>query len=185
MTAPGTGTATTGLTIGQGGQRQLHRSLLQHAPDVTIAVLQEAGYASGECVYQAFAAWLVARSGIDRPADLDAAHFSDVLSEFFQNKGWGTLTIAPLGGAALALDSADWIEAEPGSAVMPLCFFSSGMLADFLSRVSGEPVAVMEVECRSKGDAQCRFLSAAPETLQQVYEKMTAGMGYREALGVG
>jgi predicted hydrocarbon binding protein len=57
------------------------------------------------------------------------------------------------------------------------------MLADFLGRVSGEPVAVMEVECRSKEDPYCRFLSASPATLQEVYEKMTTGMSYSEALG--
>jgi len=174
---------TSGLTIGQGGVRQLHRSLLQHAPDAAIAILQETGYASGEGVYQAFSAWLVARSGIDHPQDLDAAHFSDVLSEFFHTNGWGSLRVAPLGGAALALDSTDWLEAEPGTAQMPMCFFSAGMLADFLGRVSGEPVAVMEVECRSKEDPHCRFLSASPETLQEVYEKMTTGMSYSEALG--
>lgn len=176
-------TATTGLTIGQGGLRQLHRSLLQHSPDTAITILQEAGYASGEGVYQSFSAWLTARSGIDRPEDLDAAHFGAVLSEFFQAKGWGSLTVAPLGNAALALDSADWIEAEPDTAAMPMCFFSSGMLADFLGRVSGEPVAVMEVECRSKGEPQCRFLSASPPTLQHVYEQMMQGMTYAEALG--
>jgi hypothetical protein len=54
-----------------------------------------------------------------------------------------------------------------------------------MSRVSGEPVAVMEVECRSRGDGMCRFLSASPATLQEVYEKMTTGMTYVEALGAG
>jgi hypothetical protein len=56
------------------------------------------------------------------------------------------------------------------------------MLADVMGRVSGEQVAVMEVECRSKGDSICRFLSASPTTLQEVYEKMAAGMSYGEAL---
>ena len=85
-------------------------------------------------------------------------------------------------GAALALDSSDWAEAEPGTAETPMCFFSAGMLADLMGRVSGETVAVMEVECRSRGDSICRFLSASPETLQEVYEKMTGGMSYAEAL---
>ena len=65
----------------------------------------------------------------------------------------------------------------------PMCFFTAGMLADFLGRLSGETVAVMEVECRSKGDPRCRFLSAMPETLTRVYEAMTAGQSYEEALG--
>lgn len=183
MTAPPPETAAAGLTLGTGALRQLHHSLLRNAPAVALNVLQEVGYASGEGVYQALCAWLVAHAGVQRPEELDAARFGEVLSEFFQASGWGQLTISPLGGAALALDSPDWVEAEPGSAEMPTCFLSSGMLADLLGRVSGEPVAVMEVECRSKGDPHCRFLSASPATLQQVYEKMTQGESYAEALG--
>jgi hypothetical protein len=40
----------------------------------------------------------------------------------------------------------------------------------------------MEVECRSKGDARCRLLSASPDTLQQIYVAMTQGKSYEEAL---
>lgn len=173
---------TDGLTIGSGGLHQLHRSLAQYAPDAAISILQEAGYASGEGVYRAFCRWLGTHAGTERPEELDAAQFGGALSDFFEASGWGHLGVAPVGGAALALDSSDWAEAEPGSAEMPMCFFSAGMLADLMGRVSGEPVAVMEVECRSRGDSICRFLSASPATLQEVYEKMTAGMSYAEAL---
>jgi predicted hydrocarbon binding protein len=173
---------TVGLTIGSGGLRQLHRSLAQYSPDSAITILQEAGYASGEGVYQAFCRWLGAHAGTEHPEELDAANFGGALSDFFEASGWGPLAVAPVGGAALALDSSDWAEAEPGSADTPMCFFSAGMLADLMGRVSGETVAVMEVECRSRGDSMCRFLSASPEMLQEVYEKMTAGMSYAEAL---
>ena len=57
------------------------------------------------------------------------------------------------------------------------------MLADFLGRVSEETIAVMEVECRSRGDRRCRFLSATPAVLDNVYNEMTAGRTYVEALG--
>jgi hypothetical protein len=56
------------------------------------------------------------------------------------------------------------------------------MLADFLGRLSDETIAVMEVECRSKGDARCRFLSATPDVLEKVYNEMTQGRSYEEAL---
>lgn len=183
MTAPTSPAA--GLVLGSGGIRQLHHSLRQHAPDAAITVLQESGFASGEGLYQALCTWLVSHAGVQRPDELDAAQFGDALSDFFQASGWGRLSVSPVGGAALALDSTDWAEAEPGSGESPTCFFSSGMLADLLTRVSGETVAVMEVECRSKGDGICRFLSASPATLQEVYEKMTTGMTYAEALGAG
>ena len=158
--------------------RQLHASLLSRAPDQAIAILQEAGYAAGEGLYRAFAA-------ANNPSDLDADLFAETLSEFFTSGGWGTVTLSPVGTGALALDSSDWVEAEPGTSQTPMCFFSAGMLADFLGRVSDEPVSVMEVECRSRGDERCRFLSATPDVLQRVYEAMTEGRSYEEALSGG
>ena len=176
-------TATEGLTIGRGALRQLHASLLRDAGEHAIKILQDAGFAAGAGLYQAFCAWLPAHAGVARPEDLDAAHLDGVLTDFFQASGWGSVTVGPLGRAALALDSTDWAEAEPGTAQTAMCFFSAGMLADFLGRLSGAPVAVMEVECRSRSDARCRFLSASPETLDGVYDAMNQGRGYAEALG--
>jgi predicted hydrocarbon binding protein len=176
-------TATAGLTVGRGALRQLHLSLLRDASDAAIPILQEIGFAAGEGLYQAFCAWLQGETGVTSPDALDAARLNDVLSAFFQGTGWGAVSVAPLGAAALVVDSADWAEAEPGSADTPMCFFSCGMLADFLGRLSGEPVAVMEVECRSKNDARCRFLSASPDTLNTVYDQMTLGTSYERVLG--
>src|SRR5258705_1356845 len=109
--------------------RQLHASLMSRTPDQAIAVLKEAGYAAGEGLYQAFAA-------VNNPTDLDADLLGETLSEFFKSGGWGTGTISPVGTGALALDSTDWAEAEPGTAQTPMCFFSAGMLADLLGRLS-------------------------------------------------
>jgi hypothetical protein len=109
-----------------------------------------------------------------------------VLSEFFADQGWGKLSAIPLGSAVLALDSTDWAEAldEPRGE-FPSCHLSCGLLADFLGRISEGLVAVMEVECRSRGDAQCRFLAGAPETLSILYDRMAQGTGYLEALAGG
>ena len=98
-------------------------------------------------------------------------------------KGWGKLNVMPLGEAVLALDSTDWAEAldEP-QGEYPSCHLSCGLLADFLGRVSQGQVAVMEVECRSRGDERCRFLAGAPETLSILYDRMAQGTGYLEAL---
>ena len=177
--------AGNGLAIGRSGLRQLRASLLTHSPDQAITVLQEAGYASGGDVYQTFSNWLPGRHGVQSPQDLDAGLLSDALSEFFSKQGWGTVVVQPVGGAAFAVDSSDWAEADPGTAEAPMCFFTAGMLADFLGRLAGETVSVMEVECRSRNDGRCRFLSASPEVLQQVYERMTQGKGYEEALASG
>lgn len=171
-----------GLSLGRGTLRALRQSLLSHAPDRAITILQEAGYASGEDVFHAFGEWLRTEQGVASPDALDAALLNDALSAFFRSRGWGSLALSPIGGGALAADSPDWVEADPGTADVPMCFFSAGLLADFLGRLAGEAVAVMEVECRSRNDGRCRFLSASPETLQRVYEEMTAGRSYEEAL---
>src|SRR5919107_1210658 len=69
-------------------------------------------------------------------------------------------------------------------AEFPSCHLSCGLLADFLGRMSQDVVAVMEVECRSRGEARCRFLAGSPETLGAVYDSMAQGAGYKEAIGV-
>lgn len=159
-----------------GSLRQLHASLAVHAPDQLVAILQEVGYSAGEDLYRRFAA-------AHNPADLDANMLGAALADFFTSGGWGSVSVTPVGTGAFALDSTDWSEAEPGTAQSPMCFFSAGMLADFLGRLSEETVAVLEVECRSRGDARCRFLSATPEVLERVYNEMTAGRSYADALG--
>src|SRR5438046_7761659 len=98
-------TAGNGLAIGRSGLRQLRASLLTHTPDQAITVLQEAGYASGQDVYEAFCTWLRGRHGVQAPQDLDANLLSDALSGFFRDHGWGTLAVQAVGGAALAVDS--------------------------------------------------------------------------------
>ena len=163
------------MTVLPGILRQLHASLATHAPDHAITILQEAGYAAGAGLFKTFTAE-------HNPADLDADLLAPTLSEFFTTGGWGAVTVTPVGTGALAVDSPDWAEADPGTSQAPMCFFSAGMLADFLGRLSDETVAVMEVECRSKGDARCRFLSATPQVLERVYNEMTQGRSYEDAL---
>ena len=107
-----------------------------------------------------------------------------VLSDFFAEQGWGRLTATPL-GPVLALDSSEWAEAlDERKGEFPSCHLSCGLLADFLGRVSQDQVAVMEVECRSRGEQRCRFLAGSPETLGILYDRMAQGTGYLEALGV-
>jgi len=146
--------------------------------------LQEAGYAAGEATFNAFATWLPQTAGVDHPADLAAPRLAEVLSQFFTALGWGAMRVTPLGEAAVAVDADLWAEAAPDAHLQyPSCFFTSGMLADFMGRMASAPLAVMEVECRSKGDARCRWLLGAPETLGAIYEHMTQGADYLAVLG--
>lgn len=171
------------------GRKALHASrhaLERDLGEGAAACLQEMGYAAGEELYQGFTAWLPRHAGVKGVEALDADALGDVLSAFFEEAGWGSLTLERLGEAGLALSSPDWAEAEPGSnAAAPSCHFTSGLLADFLTRLAGgDPVAIMEVECRSRDDARCRFFAGAPDTLDALYQAMSAGEDY-EALLTG
>jgi hypothetical protein len=85
--------------------------------------------------------------------------------------------------AVATLDSADWGEADPASALeFPGCHFTTGMFADFFGRIADHPLSVLEVECRSMGAPRCRFLLGNVEVMEHVYEEMGRGVGYEEAV---
>ncbi len=145
--------------------------------------LQEAGYAAGADAFRAFSSWLPQATGVEHPADLAAPRLAEALSRFFGQLGWGAVEVTALGSAAIAVDAADWAEAAKDAHLQyPSCFFTAGMLADFMGRIANAALAVMEVECRSRGDARCRWLVGAPETLSAVYEHMTQGADYQAVL---
>ena len=179
-------TTPTGIRLGRRVIHQLRASLERDTGSQAAAYLQEAGFAGGEELYASFTDWLARRRGVQQPADLDVAFLGEVLGEFFSEQGWGRLDATPLGSAVLALDSAEWAEAlDERQGEFPSCHLTCGLLADFLGRMSRELVAVMEVECRSRGEDRCRFLAGSPETLGLLYDRMAQGSGYLEALGVG
>ena len=188
MTTPGSDPAPRphhgGLRLGRRVLHQLRASLERDTGLQASTYLQEAGFAGGEELYAEFSEWLLATRGVERPPELDTEFLSEVLSEFFTDQGWGALTATPLTPAVLALDSAEWAEAaDEGRGEFPSCHLTCGLLADFFGRLSDGLVAVMEVECRSRGDGRCRFLAGSPDTLGVLYDRMAQGAGYAEALG--
>jgi predicted hydrocarbon binding protein len=173
-----------GVRLGRKVLHQLRAALERDTGLQAAGYLQEAGFAGGEELYGDFDEWLKATHGVDQPADLDARYLGEALSAFFSDRGWGPLEVQPL-GPVLALDSAAWAEAtDEGRGEFPSCHLTCGLLADFFGRLSDGLVAVMEVECRSRGDARCRFLAGAPETLSALYERMSQGASYPDALGI-
>jgi predicted hydrocarbon binding protein len=179
-----TSSSRPGLRLGRKVIHQLRSALERDTGLQAASYLQEAGFAGGEELYAEFTGWLETTRGVE-PADLDARYLSEVLSQFFSELGWGALTAQTLGQAVLALDSTEWAEAsDEGRGEFPTCHLTCGLLADFFGRLSDGLVAVMEVECRSRGDARCRFLAGAPETLSMLYERMAQGTSYADALGL-
>jgi predicted hydrocarbon binding protein len=174
-----------GLRLGRRVLHQLRTALERDTGLQASTYLQEAGFAGGEELFEEFREWLVATRGLEDPSQLDAEFLSETLSAFFADQGWGRLEATPLGESILALDSTEWAESvETGGGEFPSCHLTCGMLADFFGRLSDGLVAVMEVECRSRGDARCRFLAGSPETLSTLYDRMAQGAGYTEALGI-
>ena len=171
------------VAVGSGALHALRRALTRDFGDRAAVCLQEAGFAAGEQIYQCFLAWLPDYTSVDDPAELDSSVLGDVLSAFFEELGWGRLSIEQLGANAVAITSADWAEADPSTeATTPSCHIASGLFADFMSRLSGTPVAVMEVECRTLQQSHCRFLVGSPETMDLVYEALAAGSDYESVL---
>ena len=145
------------------------------------ALLQEAGYAGGQAWFDAFGRWLSAQ-GLPAPESLPANEFGLRASEFFKSAGWGSIELGALESVA-TVDSTDWAESDPAFPLdFPGCYYTSGVLADFLGRLAGESLAVMEVECRSMGGGRCRFLVGSGETMQRVYDEMGNGVAYDEAV---
>jgi predicted hydrocarbon binding protein len=164
----------------------LRSVLFRDAGGNAAAYLQEAGYAGGGALYQAFADWSSSRGDAVPPAPPEnmAAHeFERRAAEFFGELGWGAITVGTLHDAVITLDSANWAESDPASAMQfPGCYLSAGMFADFFGRLAGAQLVVMEVECRSMGSDRCRFLLGSSETMQHVYDGMTRGEHYDAAL---
>jgi len=185
MTAQPSHPRRPGVRLGRKVLHQLRAALERDTGLQAASYLQEAGFAGGEELYGEFAEWLLATRGVERPTDLDAQYLNEILSQFFTELGWGSLSATALGSAVLALDSTEWAEAsDEARGEFPSCHLTCGLLADFFGRLSDGLVAVMEVECRSRGDARCRFLAGAPETLSSLYERMAQGTSYADALGV-
>lgn len=160
----------------------LRSSLMRDTGHAAAGYLQEAGYAGGPALFQAYRDWLTKR-GADSPESLSVVAFQRHAADFFRESGWGSLTVGDLHDVVATLDSPDWGEATADARLdHPSCHLSAGMFADFFGRVADAPLAVMEVECRSAGGERCRFLLGSMEVMQQVYEEMSRGTGYEAAV---
>jgi predicted hydrocarbon binding protein len=161
----------------------LRAALIRDAGPAAAQYLQEAGYAGGEMLFDSFRSWLATRT--EAQADeLAVEEFEQYATEYFRDAGWGSLKVGSLNDAVATLDSEDWGESDPQSALdHPACHLTTGMFADFFGRIADAPLAVLEVECRSMGAPRCRFLVGNAEVMEHVYEEMGRGVDYEEAVG--
>ena len=152
-------------------------------PDEAARALRAAGHAAGDAVFAALTQPFGADSGdANALADVKAATFWRRISQLFSTRGWGTLNHADLHDGIASLDSTNWVEAEPGTTARPTCFFTTGLLANLLGQAAGADIAVLEVECRSRGDHQCRFVFGAPETIDALYGRIRSGASVADSV---
>ncbi|MGH7469481.1 MAG: V4R domain-containing protein [Longimicrobiales bacterium] len=151
--------------------------------DAAANALRAAGYAAGDGMFtaltQPFGGDGEAGPGFD---SVSANTFWRRLSELFSTRGWGTLAHEPVHPGVGVLQTSNWVEVELDSATRPSCYFTTGLLANLLGHAAEAEIAVLEVECRSRGDARCRFLFGAPVTLEALYGRLRAGESVDESI---
>lgn len=143
-----------------------------------VRALHEAGYHAG----------LVAAHAVHQGAGGDSFRLSEAgfwtnLSDYFSRRGWGTLRHSAAHPAVGLLSADDWAEAQPDD-VRPegSCSFTAGFLSGLLSQLAGGPVAVLEVQCRTRGDAECVFAFGSEAAIHEVYGAMLDGADLQTAL---
>lgn len=144
----------------------------------TIHALHAAGYEAGV----RSAGFFRASPGEDVTA-IPQVEFWARLGSFFARRGWGTLShTSPHAGVGI-LESSDWAEGDAQTAEEDVsCSFSTGFLSGMLSELAGGPVAVLEVTCRSRGNASCSFAFGAASTVHDLYGHLLEGSDLDGAL---
>ena len=155
----------------------LHSALsLECGADVSAQALRVAGHSAGDALFASL-------SDNQSPSGKPASQFWREVMQIFTNRGWGQLQHADVHEGVGALDSTNWAEADRDDASgRPSCHFTTGMLANLLGRAAGSEIAVIEAECKARGDARCRFLFGAPDTLDALYPDLAAGASSDDAL---
>ncbi len=146
--------------------------------------VRDAGYDAGRALYDEFIAWCAARagSGMADPTGASLESFGRALGTWAGAHGWGTLAFEGQDGADTGglpvFRATNWFEVDPPNrraASYPSCHFTTGLLAGFLGRLAGRPLAVLEVSCGSSGDAACRFVVGGPPALARLYAARYGG----------
>jgi bacteriochlorophyll 4-vinyl reductase len=140
-------------------------------PDAAALALRQAGHAAGDALHRILSAGDPAAL-----TDLPAEKFWALLTRLFSSRGWGQLAYSQVHSGVGSLEAADWAEVRPeGNAGQPSCHFTTGILANLLGQIAQAEVAVLEAECRSRGDQRCRFLFGGADAVFAVYERIAAG----------
>jgi V4R domain len=147
----------------------LRRELSKEAgPLPTIHALHAAGFSGGRAAATAFL------EGAEADVTSMAQNaFWARLCSFFSRRGWGVLNQTALSPAVSLLMSDDWAEShETEPDAEGSCSFSTGFLSGLLTELAGGPVAVLEVECRTRGDDRCAFAFGSEHAIHDLYGRL-------------
>ncbi|MGH7460226.1 MAG: V4R domain-containing protein [Longimicrobiales bacterium] len=152
--------------------------------DAAARAMRAVGYAAGDALFTTLSQQLGPDPEASQTAlgGLNAAAFWRRLSQLFSTRGWGALSHEAVHPGVGALETSSWVEAEPGTTTRPSCFFTTGLLANLLGHAAQSEIAVLEVECRSRGDARCRFLVGNPDTLEVLYGRLRTGESVAQSI---
>ncbi|CAN5789139.1 hypothetical protein BH23GEM9_BH23GEM9_36890 [soil metagenome] len=133
--------------------------------------MRAAGHAAGDAFFR-----ILDSDERQDIALLPAQRFWGRFALLFSSRGWGYLSYTESHPGVGSLVAADWAEAAVETAGDgPVCHLTTGLFANLLGQVARSEVAVLEVECRGRGDEQCRFLFGGPDAVYSVYERLSAG----------
>lgn len=170
------------IALAPGSLHALRTALAADLGAAAATYLQEAGYATGVGHAATLREWLQERGDGDLDS-LPLTLFQARVGEFFEQLGWGRVTLGTESGAVTVVDGALWAEwtpRAPGEA--PNCHFTTGMLAGFFGTLADHPLAVLEVEPPGAAPRTCRFLVGSAASLDAVYRRLQGGERYEEVL---
>jgi predicted hydrocarbon binding protein len=161
-----------------GGLSEFRRAIEETATQDAVRALREAGRRLAADAEVAIAE----RGDAPLPA-LTLSQFWSEMQRYFDDCGWGRIDHQEVNEGVGAVVARDWAESDPTeSREAPGCHISTGLLAELLTRAVGQPVAVLEVDCRSQGHDVCRFLFGSPTTLLLVHKKLAQAGNLEDAL---
>ena len=146
----------------------------------TVHALHQAGYQAGATA----APGLVIKDEKDETMmEMEESAFWNKLTEFFQERGWGTLIHRSPSSAVGILCSSNWAEASIDSNdPTASCFFSTGFFSGLLTELAGSPIAVLEIECRTRGEDACEFAFGSEGAIHRLYRRLLEGVDLDGAL---
>lgn len=144
---------------------EVRRALGKQTDDVAASrALQDAGFATGASIFNEF----VEELDVD-PGELSPRRFFELLGDHLAERGWGRVSHTRVHPGLGMLRAEEWCESDAeGGEAQAGCWFTSGVLERMFSRVGGGSIAVVEADCRSKGNGQCAFLFGSRDAIERI-----------------